>query len=325
MQKPHQDHSAHAHPVLITEDLSEYLEICNCTVCGNKEQEIIYEATRKEFNEDDLRKEFSSSGGLPLNDQLVRCTQCGLIYVSPRLKSDVMVASYAKGDDERFVSQNPSRIRNFEKHLRKIEKDGLLGEDLSVFDIGTGGAAFLKTCLDRGYKVSGVEPNAWLCNWAKQEYDIDVMPGTLQDALPSEKKYDLVTIWDVLEHVPDPRVVIQQVSSIIKNDGIFILTFPDIGRWLPRLLGRKWSYLSTVHLWYFTRELISRVLADYNFEVVKHYSYANRLRLGYVFERAKETVSAFGFLESLAKFLRISNIEISYHLGQTLVVSKYRA
>ena len=67
-------------------------------------------------------------------------------------------------------------------------------------------------------------------------------------------------MFDVLEHVEDPKATVRTVREALKDDGLFVLSYPDWGSIFARLLKRRWWFLLSVHLYYFTRQTIRRLL-----------------------------------------------------------------
>ena len=76
-----------------------------------------------------------------------------------------------------------------------------------------------------------------------------------------------MTLWDVIEHMPDPGIVVRECWRLLRPGGILGLGTPDIGSPLARLMGRRWMWLIRVHLHYFTRYTMSRLLTEAGFRV----------------------------------------------------------
>ena len=98
----------------------KYFEKVNCTICGSSKYSVIYEADYSLEKDRDLAQKFRASGDELLVDQLVKCADCGLIFINPRLKSSLVTKGYEEGSDEVFVSQASARERTFFKALKRI-------------------------------------------------------------------------------------------------------------------------------------------------------------------------------------------------------------
>ncbi len=296
------------------------LETVPCNLCGSSSVRVIYPAQYEKEKDADIVYKFRASGDELLVDQLVQCTRCGLIYVSPRIKGDTIVEAYSAGEDPLFVSQAAAREKTFDEALRGIEKHARKG---SVLDVGTAGGSFLAAAKKRGWNVHGCEPNRWLASWGKRHYGIDIRPGTIFDQKYKSNSFDLVTLWDVIEHTPDPSAVLKECNRVLKERGYLVVNYPDIGSFISRLMGRKWLFLTSVHLYYFTRKTIKRMLEKAGFEVITVKPHFQKLKLGYVLQRGatySKGLSALG--TAVTKPLGLTSRDIPYWLGQTFVIAR---
>ena len=145
------------------------LEEVPCAVCGSDAYAVVVPARRDPTRPIDLQTVFRSSGDEPLQDQMVRCTSCGLHYVRPRLRWDLILEGYRGGTDENFVSQVAFRERTFRGGLDKLEKvERPKGK--RVLDVGAAGGSFLAMAKERGYEPLGCEPSTWMCHFARERY-----------------------------------------------------------------------------------------------------------------------------------------------------------
>jgi 2-polyprenyl-3-methyl-5-hydroxy-6-metoxy-1,4-benzoquinol methylase len=164
--------------------------------------------------------------------QVVECSQCGLVYVTPRLKPEVLPKVY---DENYWSSDSPKEagyadyrsdgalyLKTFEKRYELVQRftDG----EGRALDIGCAAGFFLKTLHDRGWHVDGVELSAEIAAHAQQEFGFDDIHVGMIETSPFQKgSYDLVSMWDVVEHVPEPLPFLQESVSYLKDDGILIL------------------------------------------------------------------------------------------------------
>lgn len=295
-------------------------ESVNCNLCGLNDYDIVQPARYKDETQADLAIKFRSSGDERLIDRVVKCKNCGLIYVNPRLKPELIVKGYSEGTDELFVSQADGRAKTFERCLNTIEKYKKYGK---VLDIGTAGGTFLHVAKKHGWEVYGIEPNKWLCDWGKQKYGIDIKAGTFFDHKYDENSFDVVTLWDVLEHVPDPRNMLTEIHKVLKPSGLLVVNYPDVGSWIAGLMGKRWVFWLSVHLYYFTPKTIREMLKTTGFEVVKIKPHFQTLALGYLAHRMKQYSPTIHRLAALfVNTLNLNDFLIPYWLGQTLVIAR---
>lgn len=301
---------------------THYEEVA-CNICGSTETEVIYQAQYEKEVQADLAVKFRSSGDERLIDQVVQCRKCGLRYVNPRLKSDLIVQGYAEGTDENFVSQETGRIITFERCMKFIEQ--YIPQQGKLLDIGTAGGTFLHVAKQHGWDVSGVEPNAWLCEWGNKRYGLEIKPGILDDHRFPARSFDVITLWDVLEHVSDPKKTLLEINRLLKPGGLLVVNYPDAGSWIARAMGRRWVFYLSVHLYYFTPQTIRHMLTLTGYHVLKIKPHLQTLGLGYLLFR----LNAYSpFLSKVGTTLTntffLDKMQLPYWLGQTLVIARKR-
>lgn len=264
---------------------------------------------------------FRSSGDEPLLDQMVRCTGCGLHYVRPRLRFELILEGYRGGSDETFVSQAAFRERTFERCLDKIEAVAK-PRGKRVLDVGAAGGSFLAVAQKRGYEPIGCEPSTWMCRFAKERYGLELTPGTIFDLDLEPGSVDLLTLFDVIEHTPDPKAVLRRAHELLAAGGVLAMSYPDYASGAARLMGSRWVFLLTVHLYYFVPATMRRLLEVTGFQVRRFSPHLQTLELGYVAQRAAPYLGPLGgLLTRSVRALGLSRLPFHYWVGQTLVVA----
>lgn len=297
------------------------LETVPCNLCGADDYEVVYPPRYELAKPDEINETFRSSGDEVLLDQLVHCKRCGLQYLNPRLRTDVVIEGYSVGSDEIFISQAAGRERTFAKSLKHIER--LRPRRGRLLDVGTAGGSFLAVAQRAGWEVSGCEPNRWLCDWANQHYGLKIVPGTIFDMKLPNASFDVVTLWDVLEHTSDPKAVLAECSRVLKPSGILLVNYPDIQSLIARLMDRKWVFLLSVHLYYFTRKTLKAMLEQLAFRVLQRRQHWQSLELGYILFRMEAYVKPVARLTGrIVKALRLEHLQFPYWMGQMLVIAE---
>ncbi len=267
---------------------------------------------------------YRSSSDQGLFEQVVRCTRCRLVYLNPRLNPDLIIESYAQGEDQAFVEQDAMRMRTFTEALCELEREyGLeLSSETEVLDVGCAGGAFVRAARDLGVSVIGVEPSKWLSAYARTTYHLDVRTGTLAEQTFVADSFDLVTLWDVIEHLSDPGAELERIHKLLKPSGLLVVNYPDFGSAPAQLLGKKWPFLLSVHLIYYTRYTMHKQLRKCGFQVLDIRRHWQTLELGYVLKRATAYFSFFRLVGDLVEKMGLSHLPIKYWIGQTRVVAK---
>lgn len=162
---------------------------------------------------------------------IVQCSSCGLLYnrncpdpqEAPRAFSeayyhDVQREAFAHvGDPSR---EDASRAI-YERGLDYVEQRAGIG---TLLDVGCAFGTFMGLAASRGWSVQGVEISSYSSHYAREKRGLDVFTGDLLNAPVRESRFDLVTMWDVLEHVIEPRKTLKRAAAVLKPGGHLMLT-----------------------------------------------------------------------------------------------------
>lgn len=137
----------------------------------------------------------------------------------------------------------------------------------SLLDVGAGTGDFLKTAKQKNWKVRGVEPNAQARNLAQQKEINLVEEISLVD---SSEKFEVITLWHVLEHIPDLEIQIEKFYSLLKENGYLIIAVPNFKSYDAQYYKEFWAaYDVPRHLWHFSKEGIERLMKNHHFQLQK--------------------------------------------------------
>jgi 2-polyprenyl-3-methyl-5-hydroxy-6-metoxy-1,4-benzoquinol methylase len=222
----------------------------------------------------------------------VECFDCGLAF-RPRIESDDVreiyedPASYeAERADQQMGKGFQERRRDARVRLGYLERYAANGRG-KLFDVGAAGGAFLAEARDRGWVVAGVEPMPGAAAHARDELGLDVATGVAEDLELPPDSLDAVTMWHVLEHIPEPLGVLEELRAWIRPTGFLALEVPNGGSPAARKLGKDWpSAEPDVHVSQFTPKALRRLLERAGFHVadvstttiVPFYTWSQRLR-----------------------------------------------
>jgi 2-polyprenyl-3-methyl-5-hydroxy-6-metoxy-1,4-benzoquinol methylase len=301
------------------------LEAVSCPLCGGASYDVLFPAAYPDsLTSGELLRVYSSSSEQRLMDQLVRCRSCSMSYLNPRVKSEIILNSYRDAQDVTHWEQSAPRIATFKRSLLWLfHRLGMQpSSDLRILDIGSAGGYFLRAAADLGCSPTGIEPSVWLSEAGRKEFKVDLRTGTLADHSFDSGSFSMVTLWDVLEHVIDPGDVLDQIRPLLKNDGALVINYPDYGSLVSRMLGKRWPFLLSVHLHYFTRHTITRLLKEHGFRARFFKPYFQTLETGYVLQRAAAVLPWISPLQSLVKGFRLDRLPLRYHVGQTLLAAE---
>jgi dolichol-phosphate mannosyltransferase len=202
---------------------------------------------------------------------IFKCKTCQLLFIYPLPKSiEVYDESYFSGAEKGFGYINydadkEPMIPIFNKYLDILNKIGM--KKGKLLDIGAATGFFMNLAQKRGFDVVGVELSDFAAKKGREK-GLNVITGDLiSQKFPSEQ-YDVVTIFDVIEHVPNPKELIIEVKRILKKGGVIVMNTPDAGSFWARVWGKNWQLIvPPEHVNYFNIKNLSNYLSKNGFEV----------------------------------------------------------
>lgn len=206
---------------------------------------------------------------------IVRCRACGLTTVGRRDVLEDLVALYGApywedagevgyGDYSAAEARKRHHFRGLLEELERLTGPGQL------LEVGSAYGFFLDEARKRGWRVRGVEPAEHAAHHARQVFGLAVAAGPLTELPVDGEAVDVVALWDVIEHVPNPRETLERAFEWLRPGGILALSTGDIGSLVARIHGRDWSLLTPPwHQYFFSRRTMRAMLADVGFSVVK--------------------------------------------------------
>jgi 2-polyprenyl-3-methyl-5-hydroxy-6-metoxy-1,4-benzoquinol methylase len=212
--------------------------------------------------------------GLPV----VKCRSCGLLYVD--IQGEEVVESQAMHWEGVYSDLGANRSDGhasreilFNKFLRSKKGKMLLEGRNRILDIGCGEGYFLELLSRAGVKeLHGVDRSENAMQSLRKHNGIKVFTGELGEAHYREDFFDLVTLWDVLEHISDPRHVLAEIRRILKKDGKLYIRVPNAQYLLfkhfvwGRVFRRKKCFIPKVHYYNFSPDNLGRMLTEQGFE-----------------------------------------------------------
>lgn len=211
--------------------------------------------------------------GLPGEFRLVRCSACGLLYLNPRPSWEELVSYYPPEYESHVVTAGIGWRAAFEQWARDLGPRHRVNAVVrrrasgSLLDVGCATGLFLDALRRRGgWRVKGVEPVESAAEQARQRLGLDVFGGTLPEARFPAESFDVVTMWDVLEHVESPAAYLRECWRVLAPGGWLVIKVPDVGSAEAAMFGDCWlGYDAPRHLFGFRREILARQLVRTGF------------------------------------------------------------
>ncbi len=241
-----------------------------CPLCGS--EKIKYYFTKNKF-------------------KLYQCLACELVFVYPfpanleKIYGQEYFKKSAGKTDFGYVDYEKDKramASIFIKYLKKLEK---LTPGRKIFDVGAATGYFLDRARQRGWRTFGSEISEYAVfkNKAKGH---QVFYGGLPE-LESAGEFDAVTMWDVLEHLRDPKAYLKAAAGMLKAGGLLVINTVDKSSCWARLWGKQWHLIvPPEHLLYFSRKNLEMLLNDNGFTIIEIKKPGKKFTLSYIFKTA---------------------------------------
>jgi SAM-dependent methyltransferase len=262
----------------------------NCAACGNGRLEV-HLRVGGEMGEEGLIPTTDRFGSA-LSD-IVRCTSCGHMQLQLMPEEAELAEAYGEAEDFDYVEEEQGQRATADWLLSEVER---WVEPGSLLDLGCWVGFLLAQAEDRGWDGVGVEPSEFASRFARERLGLDVRTGGLLD-VALEPGFDAVVMGDVIEHLPDPALVLDRVNALLAEDGVLALALPDAGSRLARVMGRRWWSVIPTHVQYFTRSSLGTLLERQGFTVLRVTTAPKTFTVRYYLQRIG------GYREELANAL----------------------
>ncbi|SOD96553.1 class I SAM-dependent methyltransferase [Spirosoma fluviale] len=207
--------------------------------------------------------------------EIQQCQQCGFRLTNPRPDGN-SIGAYYKSDQ--YVSHNDKggglintayrTVRNYTLQSKLNLINELTGKPGRIVDVGCGTGAFLESCQKGGWAITGMEPDPDARAMAKEKLQAEVKPDL--EALAGAEPFDIVSLWHVLEHIPNLSESIQQLRNLLTEQGTLLIAVPNSDSYDAQLFKEYWAaYDVPRHLHHFTPLTIEPLFNKHGFKLVK--------------------------------------------------------
>jgi SAM-dependent methyltransferase len=243
--------------------------------------------------------------------RIVRCRQCGLIYVNPRMNDPNPENIYNAEYFEYYLLTEWSNRKTFDRRLRKLDR--LRPQKGLLLDVGCSIGDFIEVAQEHGWEAHGLDITADFKDQIRERTGVEIMVGDFLQVPIEPNTYDLVNMGDSIEHMLDPQGAVHKVRDILKPGGIGYIRAPDCRHIAPRLFKGGWIQIKPKeHLYYFHRGTMRRMIEQAGLEVLSigssgaYYTLdiiLNRVR--HYFGNARAAARFFDFFANTLKLGRI--------------------
>jgi 2-polyprenyl-3-methyl-5-hydroxy-6-metoxy-1,4-benzoquinol methylase len=215
---------------------------------------------------------------------LLECDVCGLVATVPQLSQEEIEKFYPEDyvcfstaiEEEGKWLVRADRQRGVRRRCDFVIKESGKKHG-TVLDVGSATGIFLKGMKDYGWEVNGVEPSEFAAKYAVEQMGLNTVHGYLEEDTFKPESFDLVTFWDVFEHLPNPVEVLKIAHKTLKPNGVLVLSLPNSQSWDRRLFEDVWAGWHTPqHYYIFNQKNLTQLVEQHGYRFKRIRSFTGR-------------------------------------------------
>lgn len=229
---------------------------------------------------------------------IYRCPECHLCETDlkkdyTKFVKEFYSEGYYEGDPTRsayadYEHDKPLIVANMRKFLSFF--DGT-HTNRKLLDVGCAFGYFVELALSQGYNAYGFDPSHFAAGKARSLISADrIQEGTITQVKYPSSSFDVITMFDVFEHLHDPLSDMKKLVSLLKPEGKIIIATGDTQSFAARLMKRRWTFfIPPQHIFFFNRKNVITLLRKAGLKPVRWYRVGKWLSLGYILHLARTT------------------------------------
>jgi len=282
-----------------------------CNTCGFKNFELFYRKERKDIDDYSYRCSFPDAKGL--YHDMLKCKNCGLVISNHNYKSESIYEMYRDGKDKTYLDLYEYRYRNFSWYLRKILKY-IEHANPKLLDIGANRGIFLKVAKDKRCLAYGCELSTEAVIYSEKYFGIEIYNDALENCDLPKKSFDIITMFDTLEHLNDPFMTLKIAYGLLRRNGVLFISTPNIKSLSAKLFGRRWWGLNKSHIYYYDYESLNYLLERMGYLFIEKGRFSKMFPLSYYLKNVP-------FIKRVGeKIPKIFDIDITMSVGDIFVI-----
>lgn len=292
-----------------------------CAICNTEENSAVLYPQK--FDLAAFNPEIFSARRMPdrIHYRMVVCNTCGLVRSDPVADSESLAQLYAQSSFN-YNDEVSCITSTYGRYLRKLESLGI--KKGSLMEIGCGNGFFLEEALRQGYQsVAGVEPSTEAIAKASPQVRPTIVCDMVKPGLFEPNQFDVICMFQVLDHISDPASLIQECYKILKPGGVILCLNHNVKALSAKFLKEKSPIIDIEHTYLYSLTTLGNLCEKHGLKVIKKGSVLNLYSLSYIFQlfpfsrKIKQKV-----ISGLKKTPLINRIRVLVPLGNLYLVAQ---
>jgi SAM-dependent methyltransferase len=291
-----------------------------CAVCsteGNSTE--LYSAN---FSPEDFSPAVFSARRLPdrIHYRLVRCNSCGLVRSDPVADSSIVANLYRESTFD-YSGEVDNLAHTYGTYLARLDSYGVHKD--ALLEIGCGNGFFLAEASRRGYRdVRGVEPSESAIQLAEGEVRPQIVCAMMTSGLFPRESFDVVCLFQVLDHILDPGSLLETCFQILKPGGFVLCLNHNVEALSARLMKDRSPIVDIEHTYLYSPVTLARLFAKLGFQVKESAGVRNRYSLNYLLRLVPSPAAMKSMVLRIASSTGLARMSFSVPLGNLYIVAQ---
>lgn len=252
--------------------------------------------------------------------RMVRCRRCSLVRADPVLDPDLSAELYRASTFD-YAEELDGLRSTYGAALDRLA--ALVPARRGILDIGCGNGFMLGLARERGWTdVRGVEPSADAIAQARPDVRELIVPDIMRRGLLPDESFDAVTMFQVLDHMPDPQTLLRDCRTVLRPGGAILALNHNVAAWSARVLGERSPIVDVEHTYLYSPETIRRLFEQAGFEVMSVASVRNTHSLAYLLHLVPMPPRLKASLLPRLRGTRLGQLRTTIPLGNLCLIAR---
>jgi len=294
----------------------------NCYYCKQPGDLYIKSSNKKNDNNFNFLSTEMNTDGSEIKPDLFFCKNCEIIYSE---FCDVKFENnYIDVLDQLYIDQIDNKKKYFRNIIKKI--NNIINKDDDVMEIGSYYGAFGSEIKDNVNSYTGLELSNHASNYSKEKFNLNVVNKSIYEYFEkNEKKFDIIFMFDVLEHLDDPNAILNLCSKNLKKNGRLILSPMNMDSIFAKITGKYYPWIIPMHKFYFSDSSVKKYLNKNNLNLKEIIGDVRIISIEYLFLKISQKIPIFKyFYNLLIKFKSIKDTSVKFSLFDINIYCSYK-
>jgi SAM-dependent methyltransferase len=202
-------------------------------------------------------------------EPFVRCNNCSLVLINPRPEYEEIKKTYDNDYSRDYAKKDKTKLKRSLKRVNLVKRN--FGSEGRWLDVGCSAGFVVKAASQCGFNAYGVDVEPWGINYGNTELGLNNLSvGLLENQAYPNEFFNVISLYDVIEHVPDLNTLAKELKRILAPNGVIDIVTPDIGHFRVTKPLSDWKEIKpSEHLYYFDKTTLNKLFSNHGLFITK--------------------------------------------------------